>query len=92
MIPPIAAHYGELGLPSDVPTRLKVARIDWDGAYAEHTAARQAAAAARRSRPFCGTGILPMMSDRRPAGGPGDHRPRRRAHARPRADPAKRAK
>ncbi|MCK4342737.1 MAG: hypothetical protein KAY37_13550 [Phycisphaerae bacterium] len=43
-------HYGELGLPSDVPTRLKVARIDWDKAYGEHTAARQAAAAARRAK------------------------------------------
>ncbi|MCK4660872.1 MAG: hypothetical protein KAV82_15235 [Phycisphaerae bacterium] len=38
----IDAHYGELGLPSDVPTRVKVVRIDWDKAYGEHTAARQA--------------------------------------------------
>jgi hypothetical protein len=46
----IDAHYGELGLPSDVPVRVKVARIDWDRAYADHTAARQAAAAARREK------------------------------------------
>ena len=46
----IDAHYGELGLPSDVPVRVRAAMAAWDKAYGEHTAARQAAAAARRAK------------------------------------------
>ena len=43
-------HYGELGLPSDVPTRLGVARGDWESAFVDHTSARQAAVAARQTK------------------------------------------
>ena len=39
----VRARFGDLGPLSDVPTRLGVARSNWDKAYAEHTAARQAA-------------------------------------------------
>ena len=46
----IDAHYGALGLPSDVPVRVKAAKLDWEKAYGEHTAARQAAAAARQKK------------------------------------------
>jgi len=44
------AHYGALGLASDVATRVKIARVDWEKAFGEHTAARQAAAAARQTK------------------------------------------
>ena len=44
----VQGHHAELGLPADVATRLGDARAGWENAYSEHTAARQAAAAARQ--------------------------------------------
>ena len=46
----VRVHYGDLGLPSDVPTRLTVARSNWQKAYGAHTAAQKAAAAARQKK------------------------------------------
>lgn len=46
----VQAHYVELGLAADVAAGLGDARADWESAYSEHTAARQAAAAARQAK------------------------------------------